>query len=187
MKLQSKNPFHRSRSQLAAFTLVEVLIAAGLGTFVLAIVASLTVFTARSFVGMGNYNDLERASSHTLDLMSKEVRQAATLSPGCTDQCLKLSLQDGSPLAYVYNPEARTLTQLKGGQRTVLLEGCDFLRFNYSQRNPGADFTFYSVTNYASRPDLVKLIDVSWRCSRKILGQKVNTESVQTARIVIRN
>jgi hypothetical protein len=31
------------------------------------------------------------------------------------------------------------------------------------------------------------MIDVSWKCSREILGAKINTESVQTAKIVIRN
>jgi hypothetical protein len=30
------------------------------------------------------------------------------------------------------------------------------------------------------------LIEVSWICSRQIFGKKVNTESVQTAKIVIR-
>jgi hypothetical protein len=30
-------------------------------------------------------------------------------------------------------------------------------------------------------------VDVSWKCSRQILGEKVNTESVQTAKIVMRN
>jgi hypothetical protein len=39
----------------------------------------------------------------------------------------------------------------------------------------------------ASTPSQVKLISVSWRCSRTILGAKVNTESVQTAQICIRN
>jgi len=28
---------------------------------------------------------------------------------------------------------------------------------------------------------------VSWKCSRTILGAKINTESVQTAKIVLRN
>ena len=35
--------------------------------------------------------------------------------------------------------------------------------------------------------DRCKLVDLNWRCSRQILQQKVNTESVQTAKIVIRN
>jgi hypothetical protein len=31
-----------------------------------------------------------------------------------------------------------------------------------------------------------KLVSVSWICSRSILGSRLNTESVQTAKIVIR-
>ena len=31
-----------------------------------------------------------------------------------------------------------------------------------------------------------KLIKLNWTCSRTILGQAVNTESVQTAKIVMR-
>jgi len=67
--------------------------------------------------------------------------------------------------------------------RTLLTE-CDFLQFNISQRTPSNGvFGFYP----ASRADLCKLVDVSWRCSRTMLGKKLHTESVQTARIVIRN
>ena len=157
-----------------AFTLVELL--------VLAVVATLTVFTVRSFVAMGNYNDLERASTYALDTMSKEVRQAAQLVSYSTNQ-VSFQLLDGTPLVYQYDPRAETLTQIKGGQREVLLEQCDFLQFNIYQRNPSNDFTFYPT----AVADQVKLLDVSWRCSRKVLGQKLNTESVQTSKIVIRN
>jgi hypothetical protein len=90
---------------------------------------------------------------------------------------------DGVTLAYQYDPSAETLTQVKDGTREVLLEQCDYLTFNISQRNPSNDFKFYPASSIAQ----AKLVDVSWRCSRQILGQKVNTESVQTAKIVIRN
>lgn len=165
-----------------AFTLVEMMVAMGLGVFVLAVVATLTVFTVRSFVAMGNYNDLERASTYALDTMSKEVRQAAQLVSYSTNQ-VRFQLLDGTDLIYQYDSGAETLTQIKGGQREVLLEQCDFLQFNIYQRNPSNDFTFYPTTT----ADQVKLLDVSWRCSRQIMGQKVNTESVQTSKIVIRN
>jgi len=165
-----------------AFTLVEMMVAMGLGVFVLAIVATLTVFTVRSFVAMGNYNDLERPSTHALDTMSKEVRQAAELVSYSTNR-VRFALLDGTDLIYQYDPKTATLTQIKGGQREVLLEQCDFLRFNVYQRNPSNDFSFYPT----SVPNQVKLLDVSWRCSRQILGAKVNTESVQTSKIVIRN
>jgi hypothetical protein len=64
-----------------------------------------------------------------------------------------------------------------------MLTSCDYLSFNGYQRNPTNNFQFLT----ASTPEQTKLISVSWRCSRKILGAKVNTESVQTAQICIRN
>ena len=183
MKMKFSNHSHRTgRLRLKGFTLVEVMVAMGLGVFVLAVVATLTMFTVRSFVAMGNYNDLERASTRALDTMSKEVRQAAQLVSYETNR-IELRLLDGTPLVYQYDANAETLTQIKAGQRTVLLEQCDFLKFNVYQRNPSNNFSFYPT----SVPGQVKLLDVSWRCSRQILGQKLNTESVQTSKIVIRN
>jgi len=75
------------------------------------------------------------------------------------------------------------LDRTKNSKTTTLLTQCDYLNFGISQRNPSNNFTFYPTTNLNS----VKLIDMNWRCSRKILQLKVNIESVQTAKIVIRN
>jgi len=178
----SQGPHPQRRATVRAFTLVEMMVATGLGVAVLAMVASLTVYTVRSFVAMGNYNDLERASSYALDTMSKEIRQTAFLESFTTNS-IKFRMLNNAVLSYNYDPNAKTLTQTKGGNNQVLLEQCDFLNFNFYQRNPSNDFGFYP----AAAPALVKLIDVSWRCSRQILGQKINTESVQTSKIVIRN
>jgi hypothetical protein len=48
---------------------------------------------------------------------------------------------------------------------------------------------FYPATNNAGALDLTicKVINMNWKCSRAILQQKINTESVQTAQIVLRN
>ena len=51
------------------------------------------------------------------------------------------------------------------------------------QRNPvGGSYDIYPAATAAT----AKVINVSWMCSRKIFGIKEDTESVQTARIVIR-
>jgi hypothetical protein len=63
------------------------------------------------------------------------------------------------------------------------LKNCDSFSFAYYQRNPTNNFTFVTTTNAAQ----IKLVSVSWRCSRQILGSKLNTESVQTATVVVRN
>jgi len=66
-----------------------------------------------------------------------------------------------------------------GRRQYVLLTGCDYFCFNVFQRNPTNQFWFpYDCSTNAY---MTKLVNVSWKCSRKILGAKVNTESVQTA------
>lgn len=168
----------------AGMTLVEMLVAVAVGSLVLAAVGLLMLFTVRSFVALGNYNDLDQASRNALDIMSYDIRQTRALTTYATNQLI-FTDYDGAPLIYVWNanPNALTLSRIKGAQTKVLLKQCDYLRFGISQRNPSNNFNFYPTTNAAT----AKLVDVSWTCSRQILQQKVNTESVQTAKIVIRN
>jgi hypothetical protein len=173
---------HRSRRQRAAFSLVEFLVGSGLGLVAMTTLAALSLFTSRSFVAIGNYNELERRSSMALDTFSREIRGAREVVSHSANR-IELRSASGQPVVYEYSPAQRRFTQRKGTQTTVLLEGCDFLRINISQRNPSNEFTFYPAASVAQ----AKLVDVSWRCSRNILGQPLNTESVQTAKIVIRN
>jgi hypothetical protein len=66
--------------------------------------------------------------------------------------------------------------------KTILTE-CDKRKFEMAQRNTRyGGYDVVPITNAA----LCKVVNVSWLCSRKLLGIKENTESVQTARIVIR-
>ena len=55
--------------------------------------------------------------------------------------------------------------------------------FSLYQRNPiNGTYDQYPTAN----PDTCKLVQLSWICSRNILGKKANTESVQSAKVVIR-
>jgi len=91
---------------------------------------------------------------------------------------------DGISTQYIYDPAGQTLTRVKDAIPTVLLTGCDNLEFHIYQRapNPGTN-SFNPTTDTAQ----CKLIEMKWRCSRLLLGQKANTETVQTAQVVIRN
>lgn len=167
----------------AAFTLIEVMVASAIGLLVLLVVVSLSWYSGRSFVAVANYVDLDQNSQLALDKMSREIRQAHRV----TDYSpTRLSLLDigGNPLSFVYDPDARTLVRVAGGQTSVLLSGCDSLEFAKYQH------TAISNTFDAYDPAFVtntRLIQVTWKCSRKILGAKVNTESVQSAKIALRN
>jgi hypothetical protein len=178
-----QNAAAAKRSRLA-MTLVEVLVAAAISTIVFAAIGTLAVSTARSFVALGNYADLDRASRDALDILSRDVREARALTAYTPRQISLLTL-DNSTLIYSYNSSTGNFTRQSAGNTKVLLTECDYLNFNIYQRNPSNNWSWYPVAS--NQITTAKLLDVSWKCSRKILGQKVNTESVQTAKIVIRN
>ena len=177
-----------SRRQRAGLSLLETMIAAAVASIIFAAVASFANFTARSFVAMGNYADLERVSRDALDVMTRDIRQSRALTAFTTTK-LTLTANDNSTLIFEYDPSSDTLIRRSGGTDTVLLKQCDVLTFAIYQRAPMGGLQFYPATNGSGAPNpaTAKLIDVSWRCSRKIFGQKVNTESVQTAKVVMRN
>ena len=61
-------------------TLVEMLVAVGLGSMLVATAGSLWLFGSRSFVAMGNYASLDTKSRNALDLMSRDIRQATRVT-----------------------------------------------------------------------------------------------------------
>jgi hypothetical protein len=173
-----------ARAKCSGMTLVELVVAAGLSTLVFGGMVSLTVFTARSFVALDNYDDLDQKSEHALDVLSTQIRQTQFLTSFSTNTLVFLD-NDGRSLTFSWDPSTRLVTRQKTNTTTTLLTQCDYLSFHISQRNVSNNFIFYPANT--SNLLTAKLIDVSWRCSRTILGGKVNTESVQTAKTVIRN
>ena len=185
MKLNSLLPLSARRRNCTAMTLVEMLIAVTISVTVFAMIGAITIFTARSFVALSNYANLDNSSRRALDTLSRDVRASRTVLSPFTSQSLKLMANDSNTVTYTYTPSTRRLTRTSNDGIKVLLDQCDFLNFHIYQRNPSNNWQWYPVqSNLLST---AKLVDVSWKCSRKILGQSVNTESVQTAKIVIRN
>lgn len=173
----------KGRSALiSAFTLVEVMVAVGISTIIFLAMGSLSLYSGRSFAALANYAELDNASRNTLDTMTRDIRQTEALT-AFSSTSLTFRDFDSNTLRYVYNPDQRTLTRMKLNEVVVLLNECDSLNFAIFQRNPvGGTYDQYPTAT----PGTCKLIHVSWVCSRTIFGARVNTESVQTAKIVIR-
>jgi len=175
----------RSEKRRLAFTLVEIMVVVGISGILMAVVASLMVNGSRSLLAMTNYTELDRTSRNALDRLTRDIRQGKDVWYYSTNLILLNTVSNGW-FYYYYDPNQRTLARYSSsnsGNPEVLLTDCDALKFRISQRNPSNDFTFYPAANIS----VAKLIDVDWKCSREIRGQKVNTESIQTAKIVIRN
>ncbi len=172
----------RGADGAAGMTLLELMISMGIGTMFVMGVIIMTNFTlTQGLFAIGNYNDLNAKSRETLDYLSRDIRGAAQLTAYSTNS-ITLTNKVGTLFSYSWDG-SNSVTRNYGGVSSVVLTNCDYLSFNIYQRNPTNNFVFYSTAILAQ----AKLIDVSWRCSRKYLGSKLNTESVQTARIVIRN
>jgi Tfp pilus assembly protein PilW len=172
-------------------TLVELQIASAISVILFAAVMALAFYTARSFAAFTNYVDLDANSRNALDVMSTEIRQADSLT-AATAASLKFQTTDVGTttthtLEYVYDPVKKVLNRIfDSGQPKVLLTECTFLQFGTFQRNttPSLDNAFVPVAT--SQANLCKVVQLTWICSRKILGKSVNTESVQSAKVVIR-
>jgi prepilin-type N-terminal cleavage/methylation domain-containing protein len=166
------------------FTLVELMVAMALAALLMMVVGTLALYSGRSFAALANYTDLDHASRNALDILTRDVRQTQKLSSFQTNELVFVD-SDGQPLTYRYSAADGTFRRIKGGTSQLLLTECDYLKFSMYQRNPiGGEE--YDVWWPALTADTCKLIEVSWICSRQIFGKKVNTESVQTAKIVIR-
>jgi prepilin-type N-terminal cleavage/methylation domain-containing protein len=177
------------QSSLRAFTLVEMMVAIAVSGILLTALLTSSVYSSRSFAALENYVDLEQKSQIALDTMTKDIRQTIALSNYYTrtingrlvTNVLSFMDWDGQPLTYSYTNNS--LLKQKGGQDTTLLKNVDFLTFQVYQRNPvGGTYDQFTTSNAA----MCKLVSVSWVCTRTILGSKMNSESVQTAKIVIR-
>lgn len=184
------------RRALSAWTVLEMTLTVGIGSIVMAAVMQTSLFTSRSFVAMGNYGDLDRASRNCLDNMTRDIREAKVFGGQFyTTNYLVFTNLDRGFFAYQWDPTTKTVSRLTGdfdpahnrfvnARTTVMLTGCDFFSFRIWLRNPTNGFLFpYSANTSAID---TKLVDVSWRCTRQIVHQ-YNTESVQTAKIVLRN
>jgi len=171
-------------------TLLEVLVATLVGGLLFASLLSLTSFSARSFAALGNYVDLDRKSRNALDRMSQDIRQADLLTSFTSNslvfQITTLTNTNKLALTFAYSPVNETLTRSFTGRTTVLLTGCKYYHHDVFQRNPtNGVFGQYPLDD-PTRPDLAKVIQLTWICSRDILGKSANTESVQSAKVVIR-
>jgi Tfp pilus assembly protein PilW len=178
-----------ARSGQCGFVLSEILVVMGISTILILAITAFTMFTGRSFAAIFNYVDLDDANRVAMDQLSRDIRQANRVTDFTTNGYnLTLETPDDAggvwSLSYAYDPTARTLTRSMNSVSKVILRDCDTLNFDIRQRNPIAGS--YDVYPVATTISTAKVIDVSWVCSRTIFGRKENTESVQTARIVIR-
>lgn len=168
---------------MAGVTLMEMMISIAVGSVIIAAVSMLMWYNSRSMAAISNYADLDQDSRQTLDLLSREIRSATRITSYATNEIIFNTGGGTNNLRYFYNDRTSEFAQFKDGTRTPLLTGCESMYISiYGRNNISNQFSQFGTTNAAN----AKMVRFTWTCSRDILGAKVNTESVQSAKIVLR-
>ena len=175
--------FRGAREGLAAgFTLVEMMVGIALASLLLLGVASLYLFSLKSFTAMSNYIELNARNRYASDIVTRDIRSATGVT-SATSQQLVLRF-GGADLTYNYDEDAGTLTRSYLEQDEVLLEGVNSLSFSlYQKPLNGAAYEEFSVAT----PSNAKLVGFQWECSRRVYGTRKNSQSLEAAIVKLRN
>jgi Tfp pilus assembly protein PilW len=181
-------PIPSSKNRRQAFTLIEMITAAGVSVLAFFAVVSTLLYGFKSTAIVGNYSDMNRLDREAIDIMTRDIRQADQVT-GCTSNQLKILAVDmntgaTNTLTYDYSSSAKTLSRTLGSSTRTLVTGIvpNTLQFTMYQRNPiGGSISNYTTTNYAS----CKVVQLTWRTSRSTIGLG-ETDTGQSCAVVIR-
>ena len=167
----------------SASALIELLVGIGISALVLSQICLLWYYSSRSFVAQMNYVDMDQISQRTLDILSREIRMTKALTEFAPN---RVTFRDADDLPLTYEFGNGQLIRIKNNARpTVLLKECETGSFAIFQRNPiEGTYDQYPAATAAT----CKLVEVQWRCKRKLLpSAPETTESMHSAKIVIRS
>jgi prepilin-type N-terminal cleavage/methylation domain-containing protein len=166
----------------SGFTLAELLISMGVSSVVMLGIMTLFLYSGRSYVMLSNYAQIQTSTLNAIDQMSKEIREAQEVT-SFTASDITLTTVTNTPVTFRYSSGNRTLSRIQNGHSKLLLQDCDWVRFEVYQRTPiegTFDYNDIADTNEA------KVVAIHWKCSRMLPGSVVNSDGGQMARIVLR-
>ena len=172
-----------TRHRRRGFSLVEYLVTLALTTLVIATGAAVSENFLRAVAFLSNAVDLDAKNRLAIDRMSREIRQCDAVAAASGNG---LVLRVGTNMvAFEYHPDTRQVVRSHPDTGTeVYLKGCDYIRFDLFRRNPlNGKYDEYPTASTVN----CKIVQVSWVCSRRLLGFEPNTGRMQSARVVIRN
>ncbi len=153
-------------------------------------VMTLFLFSVRSFGQLANYAELDAENRRAVDLLTREIRQAQYVNGfnnGASSSWLSLRNGNNQDVTYSFDQATRTMSRTVGAQSQILLTNCTILSFNCYQRNPTlTGFEIYDIGQNNPKK-YIKAVELTWK-TRKTLNPTtlINSENVQTARIIIR-
>jgi len=173
------------------FTLAEVMMAAGLGAFILAGVMSSFLFIGRSGFGAESYNDMENETHRALELFAEDARAACNIQWN-NSQSITLTLPTETnattTVTYAYDSDSTSPTY----QCFYRLSATAPLQVLVHNVTPDFAFARYQLDSTgdaspASNDLATKQIQVTLRAQRTGSTVVTATDSTVSASYILRN
>lgn len=165
------------------FTLIEMMVATGIGSMVIALIMGVSFYTGRSIASLTDSVHLSNDSRQVIDRMSQKIRQALAVTDYATNAITVNYL--GTNLTYAFLEDDRTMIEIENGTTNILLENCSSLRFDLFRRNPITN----SFDQFPAADTLAeaKLVRVSWTCESIGVGKSTGSSELVSSKIVLRS
>jgi type II secretory pathway component PulJ len=181
--------FKKLSRQFAAWTLVEMMVSVAVFSIAGLALSTIFVFSIRSFAALTNYSMLDKENRTAMDKMTREIREAKQVLNYTTNGASSLSIMNGDnqTVTYTFSPSAKKMIrQVSGAESEVLLTNCDLLSFSLFMRTPVTNSLQPYTLATNDWQNTVKVVQLTWKTSCTLPNAQVNSENVQTARVVIR-
>ena len=173
-------------------TLVEVVVAAGITSIIALAICTSMIYSGRTLWGLRNYIELDNSSRNSLEYLMADLRVASGItgvvsnSGGLTLTCTNAS-RSGT-IQYTWDSASNTVQRIirEGArvERKFVLTNCDQFDIKVMTRTMASNWEPTETQNWSQG----KFVVVTWHCTKKItVSGAVNTEKIQTARIMLRN
>lgn len=194
MTTTTLSPARNSRRYgTAGFTLVEVMVSAFIGAWILAAVMTTFLFMGRSGANVQNYNDMEVQARNALEFFAEDTRQASGVVWNSTQS---VTLTVGTNLVtYAYDSTARTFRRtvvdtvpspdVTTSDRVIVtgITSFAFSAYNIS----GASVAISDATERTAANGTTKQLQISLEAARTNTTVVAATNTVLSARFILRN
>jgi prepilin-type N-terminal cleavage/methylation domain-containing protein len=189
MIITTRSPAPDAKRRQRGFTMVELMISATLGSFLLLAVVTSFLFMGRSGSNMQNYVEMEVQARRAIETFAEDVRMAKDATWN-TSKSLTLTVVTSTGTTatrtYTYDSAAGTFSRVAGTTTQRLITGISTFSFTAYKINT-ATIDLSDSTTLASASSLTKQVQISLRTIRSTRTVTDATNSVISARFILRN
>lgn len=178
----ARNPTRRLKR---GFTLVEMMVAAGITAMVLTGIMTTFLFMGRSGARFQNYNDMEAQTRRTLELFAQDIRQASTITWN-SETSLTLTV-NGLTVSYA-SSSGNFTRQIGSGAVGNMITGITANTFSFRAFNlDGDELSLSTAAERTAANHSTKQVQISMQAERSQQTLATATNTVLSARYVLRN